>query len=227
MIYCTGDSHSDFHKFSTKFIEFEQNDIMIILGDFGGIWWSKEHVRINEENYWLNWLNKKPFTTIFVDGNHENFERLLNGEFPVVDYCGGKAHQIREKIFHLKRGEIFTIENKKFFVFGGAASTDKEYRIEGKSWWSEEEATFMEQKYALENLEKHGNKVDYILSHTAPKSIIEDYFHIYERIDGTARFLEEIKNTIQYQHWYHGHMHKNVNIDEKHTCLYQVIEKLE
>lgn len=44
---------------------------MIICGDFGGIWDGSE-----AEQQVLDWLENRPFTTLFVDGNHENFDLL-------------------------------------------------------------------------------------------------------------------------------------------------------
>lgn len=38
-------------------------------GDFGGVWNGSP-----EENYWLDWLEDKPFTTLFISGNHENYD---------------------------------------------------------------------------------------------------------------------------------------------------------
>ena len=47
-----------------------KNDYVIIAGDFG-IWNDTK-----QERYNLDWLEDKPFTTLFVDGNHSNFDRL-------------------------------------------------------------------------------------------------------------------------------------------------------
>ena len=156
MIYITGDTHADFTRFSTdKFPiqkEMTKNDYVIICGDFGGVWsYEKES---NQEKYWLDWLNSKNFTTLFVDGNHENFTRLYN--YPTQTWQNGKVHKIRDSVFHLARGEIFDIENKKFFTFGGAKSHDIQdgilnmneeekiytyrkrgafFRVRNYSWW--------------------------------------------------------------------------------------------
>ena len=89
-----------------------------MCGDFG-IWHDNA-----EERYWLKWLNNKPFTTVFVDGNHENFDRLYSDEFPIVDFHGGKAHKIRDNIYHLMRGYVFEFDGKRFFCLGGASSHD-------------------------------------------------------------------------------------------------------
>ena len=70
----------------------------------------------------MDWLDCKSFTTLFVDGNHENFDRLY--EYPVEEWHGGKVHKIRPSVIHLMRGQIFEIEGKSIFTFGGASSHD-------------------------------------------------------------------------------------------------------
>ena len=192
MIYITGDTHADFSRFEEdKFpiqSEMTKNDYIIICGDFGGVW--NYIVESIYEKHWLDWLNNKNFTTLFVDGNHENFERLYN--YPVEEWHGGKAHKIRESVIHLMRGEIFNIDNKKFFTFGGAKSHDimdgilnideyekiYEYRKRGAyfrirdySWWDLELPTDEEMKSGIKNLEKVNYKVDYIISHCCSTSI--------------------------------------------------------
>ena len=79
-VYATGDCHGTFRRFGRKYFPEQANmsrdDFVIICGDFGGLWESSE-----EENYWLDWLNDKPWTTLWVDGNHENFTLL--SKFPL------------------------------------------------------------------------------------------------------------------------------------------------
>lgn len=79
MIHITGDTHSDFARFSTdKFPiqkEMTKNDYIIICGDFGGIW--NYLLESTYEKYWLNWLNEKNFTTLFVDGNLEELNHMI------------------------------------------------------------------------------------------------------------------------------------------------------
>ena len=80
MIYITGDTHSDFLRLEEdKFPiqnEMTKDDYVIICGDFGGVWTFEEES--SREKYWLDWLNERNFTTLFVDGNHENYTRLYN-----------------------------------------------------------------------------------------------------------------------------------------------------
>ena len=74
-------------------------------------------------------LSELPYTILFVDGNHENFDRLLS-EFPIEDWNGGKVHKIRPNIIHLMRGHVFEIEGKRIFAMGGGYSVDKYMRRE-------------------------------------------------------------------------------------------------
>ena len=123
-IYITGDTHGDVRRLNaTSFFEQKEmtkDDYVVILGDFGLVWdWRGES---REERNWLNWLEDKPFTTLFIDGNHENHDRLNDME--VEDWHGGKVHKIRPTVLHLMRGQVFNIDSKKIFTFGGASSHD-------------------------------------------------------------------------------------------------------
>ena len=71
------------------------------------------------------------------------------------------------------RGQIYDIGGWTYFVFGGGNSIDKGSRTPGISWWPEEMPSTEEYEEGQQNLEKHGNKVDYILTHTCPEHVAE------------------------------------------------------
>ena len=79
MIYITGDCHQDFERFNIDVFpeqkEMTKDDCVIICGDFGGVWNRNEES--SREAKLMDWLENRPFTTLFVDGNHENFDRLM------------------------------------------------------------------------------------------------------------------------------------------------------
>ena len=112
MIYITGDCHSNFERFNTRNFpeqkEMTKDDYVIICGDFGGVWNKDGESKV--ETSALDWLDGNAFTTLFVDGNHENFDRLY--AYPVEMWHGGKAHKIRPSVIHLMRGQIFELEEK-------------------------------------------------------------------------------------------------------------------
>ena len=202
MIYITGNTHIpiDIGKLSTKKFpeqkEMTKSDYVIICGDFGGLWDGSK-----EEQYWLEWLKKKSFTTLFVDGNHENFDML--NQLHVEEFYGAMAHKVNDSIYQLMRGMVYTIEDKKIFTFGGAESYDKEHRIENISWWNEELLDENEMEIALNNLKSHNNKVDFIISHAAPTSVQVQIKPQY-KLNRLTDFLEEIKNTVSYKRWHFG-----------------------
>ena len=66
-----------------------------------------------EKKWQEKWLEEKPFTTLFVDGNHENFD-LLN-TLPERQWNGGRVHVVREHVLHLMRGH--SVNSKRGMIF--------------------------------------------------------------------------------------------------------------
>ena len=243
MIYITGDTHSNFLRFTEeKFpiqTEMTKDDYIIICGDFGGVWTFEEESKREREA--LDWLNNKNFTTLFVDGNHENYTRLYN--YPIEEWKGGKVHKIRDSVLHLMRGEIFDIDNKKIFAFGGAKSHDIQdgilnldeeekiyeyrkrgayFRIRDFSWWDLELPIEEEIQNGISNLEKVNYKVDYVIS----PSIQELINPTYKR-DILTDYLQQISEKCTFKRWYFGHYHDYKQINSQFTLLYEDIVPLE
>ena len=114
MVVVTGDTHGNFQRlYSRKYKSLNNGDYVLICGDFGGVWHDCER-----QDAVLDSLDNLPFTVLFADGNHENYD-LLN-QFPVQQWNGGQVHVIRPNVLHLMRGNVFEIEQKSFFVMGGS-----------------------------------------------------------------------------------------------------------
>lgn len=243
-LFVTGDTHGDVYERCEKlmpFLDKDEDNFLIICGDFGLIWginppryeWEEE--RLKREKEQIEKIGKLPLTVLFCDGNHECFDRL-NSEFPVVDFYGGKAHKVSDNIYHLMRGEMFEIEGNKIFAFGGARSHDiwnlfdpKDpkywdkaetadfYRTIGESWWEDEIATEDELKHGIETLKKHNWECDYIISHEAPKS---DALVLNRDSGVMCDYLELIKQSVSFRRWFFGHHHQNISTDAHTMCLY-------
>lgn len=247
MIYITGDTHGDWMgRLKTAVFpeqkEMTKEDYVIICGDFG-IWDNSKR-----ENYNLDWLEDKPFTTLFVDGNHESYDIL--DSLPVSDWNGGKVHFVRPSVIHLMRGEIYNISGKIFFAFGGASSHDirdgilevgdprikewqwdysKLFRINHVSWWERELPSDEEMQNGIDNLEKYNNKVDFIITHSPYTSILGMIHGLSQtyKTDRLTNYLQKIKESIDYKKWFFGHMHINENFDfDKSICLYEQIIRI-
>lgn len=97
-VYITGDCHGEWQKliYYSRCKNLTDKDFIIVCGDFG-IWNDSD----GYETMKLNMLSKIKPMVVFVDGNHENFDRLYSDEFETVDFCGGKAQKIRDNIYHL------------------------------------------------------------------------------------------------------------------------------
>lgn len=233
MIYLTGDTHggSDVKKLLNKQTvnKIQKDDYLIICGDFGFIWDRKKEAR--KEKTWLDWFADRPFTTLFVDGNHECFPRL--NEYPLEDWHGGKVNVIRPNLFHLKRGYIYEIEGQKFFTMGGAASHDRgpavgnTKSVIGKYWWPEEIPSEEEFLFAKKNLEYADYKVDYIITHCLSTELQEIAVGDKFKADDLTTFLQSVQENVTFKHWYCGHYHMDQDITDKVTVLFNKIIALD
>lgn len=187
MIYITGDTHGKFSRFTKKSRWRTQahptnGDYLIICGDFGLLWVDDEEFQYN-----LDWMSRLPFTILWVQGNHENYDMIE--KYPIEFWNGGKVRKILSNVILLERGQVFTINGKTFFTFGGAASHDVQggildrddidyydlvkeanrkrlpYRVKHFSWWEQELPTEEEMQEGRNNLEKVNYCVDYVITH--------------------------------------------------------------
>lgn len=226
MIFITGDIHGDYdiHKFSTRIFpmqrELSRSDYMIICGDFGLVWSNSA-----DEKYWLKWLDGKSWTTLWIDGNHENFDLLK--EYPTEDWHGGKVQKITENVIHLCRGSVFEIDGKKIFAFGGAESHDKKYRKLGRSIWLEEMPSAEEMEQGRKSLDVNKWQVDIVVTHSLPTHIQAEIFQSMDyNSNDLTDYFEEISSRLDYRLWFSGHYHTSKKYDERHCLVYNDILKL-
>lgn len=127
-IYLTGDIHGmtdDPDRFEAwSFPEGEElteDDYVIILGDFGMPFAGYPDDELRK-------LAAKPWTTLFIDGNHEcyPFLRELDGE----DWHGGRVQRYSDhpSIIHLMRGEVYDIRHDDLTAFLDELEDRLDYR---------------------------------------------------------------------------------------------------
>lgn len=223
MVYITGDTHGDMSVFKNpKLRKLGEDDILIICGDFGFLWDGSDEEKKNIEK-----LTKKKYTICFVDGAHENFN-MLNSYRP-YRYKGGNTHKIAQNIYHLMRGEVFTFCGKTFFCMGGGKSDDAEMRHEGVSWWREEMPNAEEMKNGADNLKAMDYKVDYIITHEAP-AIAKDFIRLHSntamKLTPLNTYLQELMKEVEYDHWFFGSLHIDLQISKKMTAVFNDIIKI-
>jgi len=235
-VFVTGDTHGserDLLKLTSRMFlngnDLTKEDYVIIAGDFGFIWKSYSD---GLENDYMKWFEDRPWTTLVIPGNHENYNRIF--KLPVSKMFGGKVRVYNDSVILLERGEIYTIAEKTFWVMGGGLSIDKVYRTPEISWWEQEQPNYNELDNGINSLAKVKGKVDYIITHVAPESALKQILSEFDGVhpkyyDKLSYYLETILNEhiIDYNHWYCGHYHCDKEIkDKKLTVLYNIIREI-
>lgn len=153
-------------------------DCIIHLGDYG---WDYSRWFINTIE---SMLYRTGLELFFIDGNHENFDRLY--QFPIQP---DGTRKISKRVHHLPRGHRFTWGGVRFLACGGGVSVDRDRpvnpRVEGVSWWPQEEITSQEH-----HLCETGGPTDVLLSHDCPALVpipdLDKTAHLFPA-DGIAR----------------------------------------
>lgn len=193
MIYVTGDTHGEFSRFTRKsrwrkIADPKEDDYLIVCGDFGLLWAEDKEFQYN-----LDWMSRLPFTILWVQGNHENYDMIE--KYSIEIWHGGKVRKILDNVILLERGQVFVLEGRTFFTFGGASCADVQggildmndpnyrklvkqanrkgfpYRVKHLSWWEQELPSEKEMQEGRENLWIVDYCVDYVITHCASSGI--------------------------------------------------------
>lgn len=226
MIYVTGDTHRDISRFSSKSAKrIKKNDTLIVCGDFGFIWDGSA-----AEKKMLKMLGKKKYNILFVEGVHENFEELC--KYEIEQWNGGLTRKISGNLRQLMRGQVFEIEGKKLFAFGGGRSEDNDSYLNpsdtnAQMRWRMEIPTEEELNTGMMNLEKNSFKVDYIVSYEPPTKISE--FINLEKTDRSHvnTYLEQVREKTDFKRWFFGRYHVNKTIPPKFKAIFDNIIEAE
>lgn len=231
-----------------------KQDKVVVLGDFGLVWSLPNEKYYKEELFYLKQFTQKPYQLLFVDGNHDN-HNLLNS-LETKYYCGGKvgvAYSDKNgEVIHLKRGEVYVFNNKKYLVLGGATTHSYLEETENKNWWSKEDLQFKDVKNCLKNLKKHNFEVDYVLTHTCPSFVGLELYnqlekptepktfyeereykkqqnklnkYLFKSNDNHSKFFEKLltKYNLKFKEWHFGHYHEDKKLLDKFYVHYDLV----
>ena len=214
MIYITGDTHGDINIFNERRLgHLKKGDSLIITGDFGFIWDnSKEEIKS------LKKLAKKKFDILFVEGAHENFERLR--EFEEVPFHEGTARKIADNVYCLNRGELYAIEGYVLFALGGGLPPEADETESSPSLPTDEEI-----EYAIVNLEEQRRSVDIIITHEAPASV-KRMIDRNAAINDLNIFLDTVMHNTRYQKWFFGSLHEDKPISDNLICVFEEVYRI-
>ena len=224
MIYLTGDTHGRAARLSRESMPFAESwgkgDTLIVCGDFGFLMNGTKR-----EEMFLRELSFRPYTICFLDGNRENFTLL--DALKVSEWRGGKVHRLRHNVIHLMRGQVYTIDGKKIFTMGGGCSIDRERRYEGVDWWPQEMPSEAEYAEATQNLAANGNSVDYVLTHAAPQTVMDQIYLPNPEEKPLNDYLDWVLRNVAYKRWYFGHLHVDAALDNNIYALFMSVRELD
>lgn len=247
-IFITGDMHGmlDWNKFSEKNWpvqnELTKEDIVLIAGDFSLPYNAHEDTA---DHLALNCLEQKNFTIVFIDGNHENFSALK--QYPIVLFHGAQCHQLRPHIYHMMRGEVLDIADKKILGLGGAVTYTgkKRKKVEKEKIITKhdrhdyhhfvneipDDIELAKAYYVLAT-----KKPNIIVTHDGPSDVVKKIYDITKKPVGKYGFnpskmqimLQNMLNSIVQENipvkkWYFGHHHVDLNLSTKSGTEFRVV----
>lgn len=226
MFYITGDTHGDFKQVAQFCFEkpTSKDDVMIILGDAGINYYGQD------DKDFKTALSELPITLFCIHGNHEMRPQSIS-TYRTIEFYGGSAFMepAYPNLVFAKDGETYLF-NKQVLVIGGAYSVDKFQRIiTGHRWFPDEQPDNIIKQTVEQKLVQLNNKIEVVLTHTCPFSVMPTEAFIPglkpELVDNsTEKWLEQIKQKLEFNDWYCGHFHINKDLDKFHF-LFDKIEE--
>ena len=209
IIIC-GDIHGDWGALN-QLIDKKKPDMILQVGDWG--WFPHYHGKPGVTRGGASWnqygvknhQGDKITKIYWCGGNHENWDSL--------DKMGTEIYEIPEQkdVFFCPFGTTLELPDGQIVLFaGGAKSTDAHTRIEGDSWWRQEEISQAD----IDRLPDIN--VDIVISHTVPRQWMDACYYSLcgMRTDGSTRYhdsstfaLDIVKQKYNPKKWYSGHFH--------------------
>lgn len=198
-----GDVHGEFVKYQSLLADCECS---IQLGDFG-LGFHPDRVP--------TYIQDQAQRHFFIRGNHDN---------PKV--CQTYSNFIPDGSFFK---DFVGVSDINLFALGGALSTDKEFRVEGISWFPDEEATIPDLYRFIDHYAQVKPRV--VVSHDCPVQMLSQFKHSIassrdpKNQSRTRQALTAMFETFQPPLWAFGHYHVNKDITVQ-GCRFICVDSL-
>jgi predicted phosphodiesterase len=208
-ILVLGDTHGDNSAIGAIHAAIQRwsPDLIVQVGDFG--YWpgtGPQHFLANLDKA----CRKRGLRTIWVDGNHENHRRLGS-----ATKDPGLYRMYGTTLFYAARGARLPMGAGEFpwLFLGGAHSTDRESRTEGRDWFPEEAAS--DAQFAAAEA---GGPAHVVVTHDAPggsRPLDEEMVSRHarttpdqaERSAAHQADVARLLDAVHAAHHFHGHTH--------------------
>jgi hypothetical protein len=187
--------------------------VIVLLGDVHGAWESAFALVAKAKGYTpgavpviqvgdLNWRPDRPprpapWPIHWVEGNHDHLPSLLGLEGPT---------EVAPNWIYCPRGTVLELGRRRVAFFGGARSIDREVRVEGESWWPEEEPTWEEAERF------RGENVDLLVTHSPPASVVRAMGFEHDSAERASGIVEHLWGALGRPSVVCGHMHQRYRL---------------
>ena len=190
---------------------------MLVIGDVHGKY-PEYHRLISNTDYsvqvgdfgfdWSTLNNVDSDRHKILGGNHDNY--TIAPSFP--HYLGDYG--------------LANLGGVTFFFVRGERSIDAQYRIEGRSWWREEELDMSTAYNALAAYE--AAQPDIVISHGCPGDVFPFFCTNPGKIQlsRTAQLLDSMLEIHRPKMWLFGHHHNSETFTDR-GCKFQCLNELE
>lgn len=140
------------------------------------------------------------------DNLTKNNHRFIRGNHDSPRACKEMPNWIRD-------GHVEVIGESKVMFVGGGWSIDREFRIEGHSWWPDEECSYETLGFFISKYETE--KPDVMVTHECPTEISRHLFgDTIKNIQGsrTANSLQNMFEIHKPKLWVFGHFHMSKDV---------------
>lgn len=148
----------------------------------------------------------------FFDEEEQKSAKGLPANFNF--FCGNHDDRVAAKEYPSYLGD-FGIYKDIFFVCG-ADSIDKNYRVEGLSWWRYEELNAGECNQVLNLWQKSTSTT--LITHDCSQFFVEKYFSIKDK-STTRNLLDEMYKIRKPRLHIFGHHHRSITVEHNGTTL--------
>jgi predicted phosphodiesterase len=220
-VLLVGDLHGQVQPLSKAFHQAVEEGVeaIIQLGDYGFGWSIGDDEMCDYSYLTATMADKTGVPFYWVDGNHENFDRLYS-----IDPDENGHRTILEGVTHLGRGSTITIGETTFLAMGGAYSVDAPKRKPGKSWWPQETITDEEVERAVAAGPAH-----VVLSHDAPYGLQDEGNLAWlaktfgpEAVPNSLANQQRVLRVVEAsgaRELFHGHLHRSYTKQLPNGCI--------
>lgn len=194
-----GDVHSEFEGYMSLL----NCPYSIQLGDFG--------LGFGRDAYLK--FKKGKVRHFFIRGNHDN---------PKI--CRTYPNFIPDGSFFK---DFAGIKDLRLFALGGALSIDREYRIEGLTWFPDEEASILDLYRIIDLYNEHNPRV--VVSHDCPSQVLGQFT---KNIRDNPKYQSKTRQALthmfesrQPELWVFGHYHEHIDV-EVNGCRFICVDSL-